>query len=375
MSEELKNKIDTINKSIEKIENNKSKFIFCVPDIAVPNASVYEIYFHATVMKNVGHDVIMLTEKADYAIPSWIEKVLTDLKHVPMNEASKFVVSSEDVMVIPEVFSNIMEQTKNLPCVRIGLLQSFDYMINGLIPGTSWLNFGIRNVITTSKTLKNLFENFYGEKVYNIKTYNIGIPEYFNKSKNPQKPTISIVGRNANDISKVVKLFYSKYPQFSWITFDPMLTQSKPPMPMRRIDFAKRLQENFAAVFIDRISSFGTFPLECMKSGVIPICLKPDITPEYIINRNENGEIIGTKEGIGVWTNDLYEIPVVIGQLLNMFLDDEIPEDVYTKMDEIASKYKLINAEESIIKIYSEFLNERKNELTNILNTIKENLE
>ena len=58
---------------------------------------------------------------------------------------------------------------------------------------------------------------------------------------------------------------------------------------MRRIDFAKRLQSNFAAVWVDRISSFGTFPLECMKCGTIPICLKPDIMPEYMIERDEKG--------------------------------------------------------------------------------------
>ena len=101
-------------------------------------------------------------------------------------------------------------------------------MLNALIPGVDWSTFGINTIITTSVNLKNIVNTYYGDGKYKILTYNIGIPDYFKKSTKPQKPIISIVGRNANEISKVVKLFFSKYPQYSWVTFDPMLTRSKP---------------------------------------------------------------------------------------------------------------------------------------------------
>ena len=314
MSEELVNeaekaeleKIEKIKASLDRIKNKKSKFLFCVPESQSPAASVYEIYFHATVVKNLGFDVRILVEKGDYEKPNWIEKELTDLPHIPLTDP-KLTVGPEDVMVIPEVFSNVMEQTKNLPCTRIGLLQSVDYMVNSLIPGTDWTSFGIQDIITTSPTLKEWVETFYGKK-FNIETYDIGIPEYFEKSKIPQKPVISVIGRNANEISKLVKMFFSKYPQYSWVTFDPMLTKSKPPQQMRRVDFAKRLNGNFAAVWVDRIASFGTFPLECMKSGTIPICLKPDIMPEYMIERDEEGNPVKTVEGAGVWTENYYDL-------------------------------------------------------------------
>lgn len=262
-------------------------------------------------------------------------------------------------MVIPEVYSNVMEQTKNLPCLRIGLLQSIDYMTNSLIPGTDWISFGIKDIITTSQSLKELIETFYGKEKYDIKTYNIGIPEYFEKSDVPQKPIISVIGRNANEISKFVKLFFSKYPQYNWITFDPMVTKSKPPQPMRRIDFAKRLQNNFAAIWIDRISSFGTFPLECMKSGTIPICLKPDIMPEYMIERNENGVPVKAIEGAGVWTENYYDLPVLVGDVLMKFLDDGILPEMYESMDKVVAKYNQIDSETRLVEIYSELIDKR----------------
>lgn len=367
MSEELnksveqteQEQIEKIRVSLDNLINKKSKFLFCVPESVNPVASVYEIYFHATVVKNMGYDVIMMVEKGDYVIPSWIEKELTNHKHIAMSDP-RLMVGPEDIMVVPEVYSNVMEQTKNLPCVKIGLLQSVDYMINSLIPGTDWSSFNYNDIITTSQSIKEWMNMFYGNK-FNIKVYNVGIPEYFEKSKVPQKPIISVIGRNPNEISKFVKLFYAKYPQYNWVTFDPMVTKSKPPQPMRRVDFAKRLQGNFAAVWIDRISSFGTFPLECMKSGVIPICLKPDIMPEYMIERDENGVPIKAVDGGGVWSNNYYDLPVLTGEVLIKFLDDSITQELYDTMDRIVARYNQGESEKNLVDIYTEFINHRIN--------------
>jgi len=351
-------KIEKIKISLDRIANKKSKFLFCVPDAPNPIASVYEIYFHATVVKSMGYEVIMMVERGDYVIPTWIEKELTEFKHIPMTDP-KLTVGPEDVMVIPEVYSNIMEQTKNLPCLRVGLLQSLDYMESALIPGTDWTSFGIRDMITTSLSLKETFETFYGKNRLNIKTYTVGIPDYFEPSKNPQKPIISIVGRNPNEISKFVKLFFAKYPQYNWMTFDPMLTKSKPPQTMRRVDFAKRLQENFAAVWIDRIASFGTFPLECMKSGVIPICLRPDIMPEYMIERDEAGNAIKAIDDAGAWTENFYDLPLLAGEVLVKFLDDAISPELYSRMANIAAKYSQETSQKELTEIYQGLIDQR----------------
>ena len=366
MSDELMNKevenaelekIKKIETAIENLETKKSKFMFFVPESKNPAASIYEVYFQATVVKKMGFDVTMLVEKGDYEPPTWIEKELVDHEHLPMADTD-LTVSPDTVMVIPEVFSNIMEQTKNLPCMRVGLLQSLDYMYNSLIPGTDWTSFGIGDVITTSPILKELMGMLYNNK-FNIKTYKIGIPDYFKRTDEPQKPVISIMGRNPNEISKLVKMFYSKYPNYNWVTFDPMLTKSKPPQSMRRVDFANRLRGNFAAIWVDRISSFGTFPLECMKSGVIPIALRPDVIPEYMIERDEEGKGIKTQENVGVWADNFYDLPVLIGDTITRFLDDSISEEMYDKMEKVASEYTEEISEKSIIETYSNLINER----------------
>lgn len=381
MNEELLNneankaeieKIEKIKDALNKLENKKSKFLFCVPDVNNPNASVYEIYFHATVVKKLGYNVNILTEKEDYKVPKWLDSEITNHEFIPLSN-NKLTVGPEDIMIIPEVFSNIMEQTKNLPCIRIGLLQSIDYKLNALVPGTDWKNFGINDIITTSTTLKEFIETYFGKNKFNIEVYNPSIPDYFNRDDAPKKPIISVIGRNPNEISKLVKLFFSRYPQYRWVTFDPMLTKSKPPQAMRRKDFAKRLKENFAAIWIDRISSWGTFPLECMKSGTIPIGLIPDITPEYLLDRNDKGEVTKLKENSGIWTDNFYQLPVLIGETLIKFLDDGIDDKIYDDMEKIASEYTPENAENQLVKIYNNLIEKRKEVLKNSMESITDN--
>ena len=139
-----------------------------------------------------------------------------------------------------------------------------------------------------------------------------------------------------------------------------MLTKSKPPQPMRRRDFAERLRGNFAAIWVDRISSWGTFPLECMKSGVLPIALIPDITPEYLLERDEKGEVTQMKENCGIWSNNFYDLPVLAGEAVIKFLDDNIDEELYDSMEKIASVYTPERAEEQLTAAYNGLLDERK---------------
>ena len=79
-------KIEKVKVSLDKIRNKKSKFLFVVPESQGPTASVYEIYFHASVVKNMGYETLILVERGDYVIPAWVEKELTQFKHIPISD-------------------------------------------------------------------------------------------------------------------------------------------------------------------------------------------------------------------------------------------------------------------------------------------------
>ena len=348
-------KINKLKTSLDNLKNKKSKFLFCVPDSIRPCASVYELYFHAKTLSNLGYEVICMTETNDYVVPTWIEDELTDgLRHECLSDG-KINVAVEDFLIIPEIYTNIMEATRELPCKRIVFLQSFHHAVKSLIPGVNYKYFGINDIITTSDTLKKHIESFFGENKFNIKKYNVVIPDYFYNDDKLKKLNFSIVCRNEDDYMKFVKLFYLKYPQYTFINFDIMMSDSNPPQTLSRKDFAERLKENFAAIWIDRISSFGTFPLECMKSGTIPISLLPDIIPDYIIN--EDGTYID--KYCGMWTNSFYELPDIAANILIKYIDDTIDEKYYSEMNDITKSYVKEDSEIEVSNIYNSFIEER----------------
>lgn len=351
--------------SINNLKERKNKIMFFIPDVGVvPSGSVYEIYFHATLLKSLGYSVKILIETAKFAIPDFIEAELVQFEHLPMDTA-KLTVSPEDMLVIPEIFTNVMEQTKNLPCIRVVLLQSIDNAIRALVPGMNWSAFGMQHVITTSKILELFVNEFFSTAKFKIYTYPVSVPDYFQKKITIKRPVVSVFTRNEADLEKVIKLFYAKFPQFNWLTFESMQTESKPPKFLRRRDFADKLDRNFAALWIDRLASHAQFPLECMRVGTVPICLKPDITPEYILK----DETYITNSG--VWSSDLYALPALLADTLRKFLDDEIPQELFDTMDSIASNYTADKSKAQLTTTYETLFSERIELFQKTLDSLK----
>src|SRR5574343_74362 len=362
MENEKEVKISSI---ISKIENKETKILFFVPDTPQPNSSVIEIYTHATVLKKAGFKTYILTETKEYEKPYWVDFELTDHEYIAMENA-KLTLGAEDILVIPEVFTNIMEQTKNLPCIRVAFIQSVDYMLSSLILGSDWSLFGIKDIITNSSSIEKIINENLKNK-FRIQHYNIGVPEYFKSEDKRRELKISLVGRNQNDVMKVIKLFFLSYPQYSFITFDTMTTDSTPPEPISRRDFAEKLKQNFAAVWIDRIASFGTFPIECMKAGIIPIGIIPDLTPDYLLT--EDGKF---NENTGYWTDNSYNLHKLIYYAVSQYMDDSCDDEMYEEFKKISDKYTTEKSNEGILTIYSNLLNNR---LENLKNSITKNEE
>jgi len=361
-----KTNIEKLKLSLANLESKKNKIMFFLPDLqGAPAASIYEIYFHGTVLKSLGYNVVILTETGKFVKPDFIEPELLDLEHVAADSAG-ISVSPEDMLVIPEIFTNVMEQTKKLPCMRVVLFQSIDNATKALLPGFDWTTFGINNVLTTSKTMERFVEEFFGKGKFRIRSYNVSVPDYFQNKEELKRPVISILVRNERELDKIVKLFFAKFPQYRWINFEPLVTDSKPPKHLRRKDFADRLGKNFAALWLDRISSHALFPLECMKVGTVPISLLPDVTPEYLIG--PDGKAL---ENCGVWSDDFYQIPGLIADTLRKFLDDEIGANVYADMKKITDAYSPEVSKNQLIAIYTTYFNERVDSLNKTLEALE----
>lgn len=355
MEDNIKN---LIKESVSKLENKDFKIFFFVMDTkGNPVASLANIYEHAKILRELGYDAQILHEKNDYTtVESTLGEQYSSIPHISI-ESQQLKVNTQDFIVIPEIFANVMEQTTKLPSKRIIFAQSYDYIFEMLMPGKSWSEYGITDVITTTEKQKEYLQSLFNNRI-KTEVVPVSIPSYFKPSDKPKKPIISIYSRDQRDLVKIYKSFYLKYPHLKWVSFRDM-------RGLPREAFAKSLSESCLAVWVDRVSSFGTFPIEAMKSNVPVLGLVPNMVPEWMDDKN------------GLWTNNELSIVDLIANYFQAWLEDSEPQELYEEMSKINDSYTESEQKEKVKEVYERFVQDRINELLSNLpvETVTENNE
>lgn len=311
--------ITKLERSIQNMKDKKSKIYLLTQDTkGNAKASISYIYRLGLTLLNSGYNVIMLHEKSDYAgVGEWLGKEYMERIPHQSIEGQSLEVSPEDFIIIPELYGFVMSQITKLPCGKIVLCQAYDHILETLQPGQTWSQLGFHKCITTSEEQKEHITSLMRNVSVDIlEPY---IPNSFSKSKFPPKPIIAINTREQRDSINLVKSFYIKYPQYRWITFRDMrgLTETQ---------FANGLKDTCLSVWIDETSSYGTFPLESMKTGVPVMGLVPNILPKWLNEKN------------GLWVNNKVEIVDFIADYIQRWLEDNIDETIYSEMDKTISE-------------------------------------
>lgn len=355
MEDNIKN---LIKESVSKLENKDFKIFFFVMDTkGNPVASLANIYEHAKILRELGYDAQILHEKNDYTtVESTLGEEYSTIPHISI-ESQQLKVNTQDFIVIPEIFANVMEQTTKLPSKRIIFAQSYDYIFEMLMPGKSWMEYGIKDVITTTDKQKEYLQSLFSNRI-NTEVVPVSIPSYFKPSDKPKKPIISIYVRDQRDLVKIYKTFYLKYPHLKWVSFRDM-------RGLPRETFAKSLSESCLAVWVDRVSSFGTFPIEAMKSNVPVLGLVPNMVPDWMDDKN------------GLWTNNELSIVDLIANYFQAWLEDSEPQELYDEMSKINDSYTESQQKEKVKEVYERFVQNRIDELLSNLpvETVTENNE
>lgn len=345
MEENLKS---LIKESISKLGQKEFRIFFFVMDTkGNAIASIANIYEHVRILRDLGYDAQILHEKNDYTtMGSALGEAYAELPHVSI-ESQQLKVNTQDFIIIPEIFANVIEQTAKLPSKKIVLLQSYDYIFEMLMPGKNWFEYGITDVITTSEKQKNYIETLMSNMV-KAEVIPVSIPEYFKPSDTPKKPIIAISTRDQRDLVKVYKAFYLKYPHLKWVSFRDMKGLS-------RENFAKSLAESCLAIWMDRNSAFGTFPIEAMKCEVPVLGLVPDMIPEWMGDKN------------GLWTQDPLAIVDLAANYFQAWLEDNEPQELYEEMSKVKEQYTLEQQKSKIGEVYGRIIQNRIEELTSRL--------
>ena len=355
----MENKLtEQVQESLKKIENKDFGFYFFVMDTKNnPVGWVANVYEHAKTLSDLGFKSFILHEKNDFtSVEGWLGEEYASLPHISI-ESQQLKVSPADFLIIPEIFANVMEQTKKMPCKRIVFSQCYDYILEILNLGATWNEYGITDAITTTEKQKSYINSLFPN--VNVEIVPVGIPEYFVKSDKPQKPIVAISARKQEDMLKIVKTFYLRNPLFKWVTFRDLRGIPKK-------NFAKTLSESCVSVWIDDIASFGTFPIESMKCGVPVIGKIPNVVPEWLEEKDEQNNVMIKDNGI--WTNDILKVSDLVATFVRLWLEDNIPSELYQKMSEsVDGKYSMEEEKKSVENVYNNLIQKRKMELVSLL--------
>ena len=354
--------IENIKESVERIEKKDFTFFFFVMDTkGNPSGSLAYIYRTAYALKEFGYNVIMLHQEKEFVgVASWLGDKYAELKHVNV-ESENVEIRPSDFLFIPEIYANVMSQTKNLPCKKIAILQNQSYLTSTIPVGVTWDDMNIKEVVVNTKANEQLIKNYFPQ----IKTHVVSpsIPPVFREPKEPQKLIINIVSKEQTNVDKIIKPFYWLYPVYKWISFRDLRGLPEDVL-------AEALNTAAITIWIDDETDFGYTFLEALRSGTIVIAKIPNNPTDWMIN--EKGELI---EG-PIWFNNIRELPKIISSVVRTWTLDNIPSEIYESSKKTADWYTTEQQNNEISDVYiSEIAMGRHEELLQAYNYFSNELD
>ncbi len=344
--------IQKLESAIDRLKTSNSNVYFLTYDTkGNARASVKYIYDLAlTLHKNGVPSKILVEDKTYKGVESFLGDTYKELPVVSIKD-DKIELKVDDVLVVPEYFSNALQQLSNIKCVKVMLVQQKEYIFETLPIGSRWSDYGFDRVITTTESSKKYILDYFPESLVYIIPPIIG--DHFKPINLPLKPIIAISCRDRTVHRRLISEFYLKYPQLRWVTFKDMVQMSYE-------EFATALSECMVSVWVDDESTFGTFPLESMKCGVPVIGKIPDTEPDWL---SENG----------MWTYDTDKLVDILGTYILAWIEGvELTDEVKDKMKETLLPYNSEITEKNITSIFSSLFNKRLEALETALEKLKQ---
>jgi glycosyltransferase involved in cell wall biosynthesis len=346
-----KENIEKLEIALGKLDSKENVIYFLTYDTKNnARAAVKHIYDMALTLKQNGSNPKILVEDKTYTKPLWLGNVYDDLEIVTIKE-DQINITIDDVIVVPEYYSNVLQQLSNVRCSKVMLIQQKDYIFETLPVGSRWSDYGFDRVITTTEATKKYILEIFPEVLVHIIPPMIG--EDFKPIEGIVKPYIAISCRDRSKHRKFISEFYLKYPHLRWVTFRDMVQMSYE-------EFSEGLKECMVSLWIDDESTFGTFPLESMKCGVPVVGKIPDTEPDWL---SENG----------MWTYDESKIIDILGTYVLAWLDGvELTDEVKEKMKETLLPYNTEITKNNILSIFNSITNKRIETLQKALEKLKQ---
>lgn len=369
---------ERISKAISDLDNKEFTMYFFIADSRnIPNPHMQYIYQMALETHNKGYRVCMLyqldneytKEELDelnkdnqfvdqsrvfIGVKEWLGEEYGVLEHLNISLGT-WSVGPSDFLFIPEAFSSMMFQTykHNVPCKRFVIVQNEDYVTDMIPLGIEWGDYGIMDAICSTEFQKTNITRYF--PYLRTKVLEPYIPGYFKKPVKPKKLIVNILAKDQKYVNKIVKSFYWQYPIYKFIAFRDLRNFPKHM-------FADLLKEGAITVWVDRETKFGNSCLEALKCGNIVIGQIPDKEQKWMVS--EDG---GLRDNC-VWFNDIEDVPKLLANVVNSWINDKIPEAIEVELKYADEIYTYESWQKEIDCLLNTLVEERKNELEDIKN-------
>ena len=355
-------KIKLVEQNIEKIEKKDFFLYFFVLDTkGNPTSALEYIYRTAMVLHKQGYNVKLIHNEKDFVgVGDWLGEEYANLPHANI-ETENVEISASDFLFIPEIFANVMMQTKKLPCKRVIIVQNANNITEFMPVSQSLENLGISDAIVTTKAQEKKLKSYFPE----VRTHIVSpsINPIFHSDDAPQKLLINIVAKDQSEVNRIVKPFYWTNPIYKFVSFRDL-------RGLRQDVFADALREAAATIWVDDNTSFGYSLLEALRSGSIVLAKIPDEPSEWMLDADGN-----LTESV-IWFGNIDDAKDMIASVVRSWTLMKVPPTVYEEQKKFDDLYSEKAQEAEIEYVYAKTIIDRRlNDFKEVLAELKNKTE
>ncbi len=233
-----------------------SRIIYFCPDFPQPSGGIKTLYRHVTRLVEMGFDAQIVHQKHPFRV-TWHGYEAPTLW---LSGRPRF--TPEDVLVIPEVMPQVMQQTAQFSGERIVIALSWSPTYWNLPAGQMWPSFGIHRVITKSPLIQGYLSWSMGIEATLIHEY--VTPERYHLAVEAKRPKVCYLTRKDRSAAWLQQVLQAKgdpFDRFEW-------------MPLRELsedEYARNLREATVYVTTNMQEGMNSSVLEAMACGCLVV--------------------------------------------------------------------------------------------------------
>jgi glycosyltransferase involved in cell wall biosynthesis len=315
------------------------KVYYYCPNLNHPSGGMGVLFKQAKILADNGYDVTLLYEGDGVFNPTWMEFSIEHIPKVRINGLGSLRIDSNDLLVIPEGFGNLIDSTKNMKCKRTVLAQSWIYIYTSMPQPKSWKESGIESVISVSQGITEYIQKYMPG--IEVKQYKQSISPIFKSNLDKEFKVCYSSSRsntqqmNTHNLINIIKSTDKRLRNTQFVELKGMSKQQ----------FASELADCAFCLYTDEIAGFGTLPLEAMACNTHVVGFSNIGNKEYV------------RENNGFWfqNGDYHTLTDNIINELNRFLDGYEYDGLCLHEINTSSEYNEEQEKERILEIFETF--------------------